>query len=131
MDKRQAGFARIHAVETQHKRIAEAKLAGLRRQAEALAVAQRDTVAALNADGPLHGLFVNSMARNLRRLGAELAAVTERWAAEEERLLLHARRAKVAARAAAAAAAEHRRARERVHLAEIIESALARDASLP
>ena len=89
-------------------------------------------IAALNAEQPLHGLFVANMARHLRALDERLDALRraeERQAAELGRQTMQLKQAE---RMQRDAARQESRAREWKDLSEVIEATLARDdASLP
>jgi hypothetical protein len=132
VQKRLQTLTRIVEVKEHQRRSAEWRLARLRRQKQTVLEDQESVIAALNADQPLHGLFVENMARHLRVLDERLEALRraeERLVAELERQTIQLKQAE---RMQTEAARQESRAREWKELSEVIEAALARDAaSLP
>ncbi|WP_043539019.1 hypothetical protein [Salinarimonas rosea] len=122
---RHAALVRIRALQETKRKLEEWKLADFTRRARAVADAEARTIAALNADGPLKGLFVESGARRLESLARQrrsLEAATER---QGEAVRAEARREKVAGileQEAARRVEEERRRREDL---AILESFLA------
>ncbi len=89
-------------------------------------------MAALNADQPLHGLFMETFARHLRRLSKRIAELHREMAAELSRLKAESGQLKRAERMLADVRQTQARAAEARELMEIVEAASARDAaSLP
>ena len=69
MNRRLAKISRIVAVQKQIHRLAEWQLIDLQRQEAELQERARLLIESLNGDTPLHGLFVESTAKRLRRVG--------------------------------------------------------------
>ncbi|WP_372424695.1 hypothetical protein [Salinarimonas chemoclinalis] len=93
---RHAALVRIRALQETKRKLEEWKLADFTRRARAVSDAEAQTIAALNADGPLKGLFVESGARRLESLARQrrsLEAATER---QGEAMRVEARREKAA-----------------------------------
>jgi hypothetical protein len=67
-ERRLKKIERILAIQQKMHRLAEWQLAALDRERQAVAENQERLVGALNADGPLHGVFVEAMARRLAAL---------------------------------------------------------------
>jgi hypothetical protein len=118
-------------VKVHQKRAAEWRLARLRREEHALVEEQSSVIAALNADQPLHGLFVDTMARHLRVISEKLETVRKSLAVRSAELEKETIQLKQAERLLEDADRVHSRATEQKELSEIIESALNRGASLP
>ncbi len=129
---RLAKVERVLAVQRQLNRLAEWNLAALDRKRGAVASSRESLVRALGRDDPLHGLFVEAMARRLTALARESDALDRARAAVSRRLAEEALRMKRTERATA----RLRRACERVlgkqAFAELLDR-LGRpdDASLP
>ena len=132
MRKRLQTLTRIVEVKEHQRRSAEWRLARIRKQQQIELENQLSVIAALNAEQPLHGLFVANMARHLRALDERLDALRraeERQAAELGRQTMQLKQAE---RMQRDAARQESRAREWKDLSEVIEATLARDdASLP
>ena len=129
--KRLESLRRILAVQSQLKRRAEWKLADLESKGQEIDKSQQEVIAALNADHNLHGLFVETMSRNLAALAKRSDAV--RAAAEVERQELRERSGMVrqAERRARIVDQENRRVRERTRLEDIIDELARPDRASP
>jgi hypothetical protein len=68
MTKRLNAMKRIQRVREQLKRIEESKLARLNREEADLEAKRQSILRSLNDDPSLHGLFVDDMAKRLRRV---------------------------------------------------------------
>jgi hypothetical protein len=68
MSKRLDAMKRIQRVRHQLKRIEESKLGRLNREEAELEAKRQSIIHSLNDDPSLHGLFVDDMARRLRRV---------------------------------------------------------------
>ena len=130
MRKRLSTLWRLLAVEKQMKRIAEANLADLQRRTAALQDEQRELVAALNGEGPLHGLFVDAVARKLTRLAEEAERAEAERRVQAGRVLDRSLRVSRAERLVEKVARECRHELEKRDLADLLEQAAGR-ASLP
>ena len=131
MKRRLLSLGRVLSVEKQLHRVAEAKLAELIQREAALQAAQEDLFRALNAEQPLHGMFVGMMARQLRALSEDSRAVKEAREAQARLVLDRCGRVKRAERLAGSVEAQNRQTTEKRQLAELIEAAVNRPASLP
>jgi hypothetical protein len=74
-EQRLRKIERIRAVQEKMHQLAEAKLAALNREQTANAQDQESLVGAFNRDDPLHGAFVEAMARRLATLTREAAQI--------------------------------------------------------
>lgn len=125
-------LARIVEVKEHQRRAAEWRLARLRQEELAVQEDQRSVIAALNADQPLHGLFVETMARHLRAASEKLDALRRAIDLQAAELEDQTSQLKQAERLSRDSTRQHDRAVERKELSEMIDAALARgDASLP
>lgn len=132
MADRTKKVARILKVQQDMQKLADWRLAMLRREAGELAVAQEEIVAVFNDDDRLHGILIDPMARRLRQLAAEAHRVKVETAAQEHRVLAQTRKLKQTERLLERTAQEEERARERRELEALLDAVLAkRDASLP
>jgi 5,10-methylene-tetrahydrofolate dehydrogenase/methenyl tetrahydrofolate cyclohydrolase len=123
---------RIVEVKRQQCRATDWALARLKRDEQALLDEERAIVEALNADQPLHGLFMETMARHLRAVAGKLEAVRQEAAAEQLRQRTQKGQLRQAERMLAEAERQERRAAESKELTEIVEMTAARGAaSLP
>ncbi len=86
MNRRLKKIERVLAVQAQLHRLAEWKLAALDHKKAELASDEASLVGALNRDDPLHGLFVEAMARRLNALARETDRVNLARAAASRRL---------------------------------------------
>lgn len=130
---RQRTLARIHAVQAQKRRLEEWKLADFARRARAVEEAQAQTIAAMNAGSPLHGLFVEQTARRLESLARQRRSLEGAIARQGEAVRAEARREKAAAALLADADRKAEEERRRIADLEALEAFLARrdaDASL-
>ncbi|GGK33743.1 hypothetical protein [Salinarimonas ramus] len=122
---RHASLVRIHALQETKRKLEEWKLADFARRTRAVAQAQEETIAALNADTPLKGLFVESGAKRLESLARQrrqLEAASER---QEEAVRVEARREKAAGILKAEAARQVEDERRRKEDLDILEAFLA------
>ena len=87
---------RIRAVQKQRHRMEEWRQVRLAHEEKALREAQTRLLDALNADHPLHGLFLAGLGRRLGAMGRELEALTADQRRQAARTLEQARRLKVA-----------------------------------
>ena len=125
-------LARIVEVKEHQRRAAEWRLARLRQEELVIVEDQRSVIAALNADQPLHGLFVETMARHLRAASEKLDALRRAIDLQAAELEDQTSQLKQAERLSRDSTRQHDRAVERKELSEMIDAALARgDASLP
>jgi hypothetical protein len=132
MQNRAEKTRRVASVQAQIKRLEEWKLAELERRLAKSEEAQRETIAALNQDHPLHGLFIDVIARRLRTLTEEASRTRDIRDVQGRRLLACAGRSKSADRLAAAADRAEQRDIAKKELLELVETLAARrDASLP
>jgi len=125
-------LARIVEVKEHQRRAAEWRLARLRQEELAVQEDQRSVIATLNADQPLHGLFVETMARHLRAASEKLDALRRAIELQAAELEGRTSQLKQAERLSRDSTRQHDRAVERKELFEMIDASLARgDASLP
>lgn len=75
MKQRLKKIERIRAVQEKMHQLAEAKLAALDREQQENARDQETLVGAFNRDNPLHGAFVEAMARRLGALTREATRI--------------------------------------------------------
>lgn len=132
MRKRLNALCRVVEVKRQQVRLSEFALARLELDSRKLIEEQSAIMAALNAEQPLHGLFVETMARHLKALSGKIDALENAKAAERARLIAQKGQLKHAERLCTGAEREHARAEENKELTEIVEAVSARRAaSLP
>lgn len=131
MKKRLDGIRRIQAVQKKLRDLAEARLAELDRRASALTAARSELICALNEDQTLHGLFLDSMARRVRKLSTSIAHLETVREAQAKVLLEHNGKLKLAERMAGAVARDHKATIEKQDLAELIDRLKPARASLP
>ena len=132
MKKRLQTLARIVEVKEHQRRAAEWRLARLRKEELNVLEDQRSVIAALNADQPLHGLFVETMARHLRAASEKLDVVRKSIELRAAELETQTGQLKQAERLLRDAARQHNRSAEWKELADVIDASVARgDASLP
>ncbi|MEH3147173.1 MAG: hypothetical protein PGN34_17885 [Methylobacterium frigidaeris] len=81
--ERLARAGRLLKVQEQMRRGAEWELAATRGRAAEIREAEADLMTRLSAEGPLHGLFLDSAARRLRALARD-AAAAEALAQQQE-----------------------------------------------
>jgi hypothetical protein len=86
MDRRLKKMGRILKVRERLHQLEELRLANLDREHEELKHGQEVLVAALNQDEPLHGLFVEAMARRLNALARETDRVNRALDVQTRRL---------------------------------------------
>ena len=121
MKKRLDSMERILDVQRQLRRIAEAKLGELERREARLQATRHQLVDALNGDNPLHGLFVDAMARRVKSVSREINSLGRAKEAQSKRLLEQTGKMKRAERAAASLDREYQAALEKRDLAELID----------
>jgi hypothetical protein len=132
MKKRLQNLTRIVEVKEHQRRAAEWRLARLRQQELALVEDQRSVIGALNADQPLHGLFVETMARHLRVSSEKLEVIRRSITLRAAEVEAQSIQLKQAERLLRDAAREHDRAAEWKELQRVIDATMTRgDASLP
>lgn len=132
MKKRVQNLTRIVEVKGHQRRAAEWRLARLRQQELALLEDQASVISALNAEQPLHGLFVATMARHLRISSEKLEAVRRSIALRAAEVEAQTIQLKQAERLLRDAVRQHGRAVEWKELEHVIDATIARgDASLP
>lgn len=125
------GSARILAVQRQMRRIEEAKLADLQRRVIEIQQERVDLVAAMNDDGALQSLFIDTMALRLKSLAEQLVVAEARRNAQTLAVREEATKEKAAERLANTRAADERSAQTQKQLDEVLEQlAHPRDASL-
>lgn len=121
MQERARKARRVASVQAQIQKLEQWKLSELQRQLLAGEAAQRELIAALNADHPLYGLFIDAMASRLRTLAAETGRTREARDAHVQHLLACTGRLKTAERLATAADRAALRDRSRSELLDLIE----------
>jgi len=132
LKKRLETLARIVEVKEHQRRSAEWRLARLRQQEQLVVEDQRSVIAALNAEQPLHGLFVETMARHLRVASEKLDALRKAQDLQVAELERQTGQLKQAERMLRDVTRQDNRSAERRTLSDVIDAALARDdASLP
>ena len=132
MKKRLQNLTRIVEVKEHQRRAAEWRLARLRQQELALLEDQRSVIAALNAEQPLHGLFVEAMARHLRAASEKLEVLRRSMEIRAAEVAAQTSQLRQAERLLRDAARQHDRAAEWKELEHVIDATMARgDASLP
>ena len=129
MRKRSHGLERIAKVERARRSLAEWRLADLSRSAEKTGAMRRAVLESLNADAPLHGHFVDTMARHLARLDAAATDVAAAIDQETARFAEASRRLRQAERLRRAATRSEERDADRAALLDCLD--LSADASLP
>ena len=112
---------RILTIQEQLRRVAEVKLAALQKEEQELDTAQEEIVAALNRDGPLHGLFVTSMSKALGKLATRGDQVRDLKESQAEDLRKRTGIVRQAERRAREVDQAARREVERMRLVDIIE----------
>ena len=132
LKNRLAKLARIVEVKEHQRRSAEWRLGRLRREEAAMLEDQRSLIAALNEDQPLHGLFVETMAKHLGVLSQKLDALHQAQVRKTAELQAHTGQLRQADRMLVDVSRRQARADEWKELSEVIDAVLARDdASLP
>ena len=126
MRSRMEKISRMLAVQRQMHRLEEWKLALLQHREEELRDEERSLIASLNADDPLHGLFVQTIAKRLTSVGRECAVVGKARKTQSETLLTEARKLKHVERMGVAAATSAERSNEKRRLDEAIGDAMIR-----
>jgi hypothetical protein len=107
---------KLLAVQTKLREIAELRLKRLRDEEARLKQEQTETITALNDGGPLHGLFVEPMARRLQDLSGQLTSATGAIARELAATITETAKAKHLERLTADAELAHSRRQERKEL---------------
>jgi hypothetical protein len=132
LKKRLESIRRIVQLKEQQCLSVEWALARLEREEQDLLSEQDAMLAALNAEQPLHGLFVEAMAKHLRAIARRLDAVRERKDAKRAQLKLQKGQLRHSERIRSGVENTHERLLENKELMEIVEAAAARGrASLP
>jgi hypothetical protein len=119
-------IARIVAVQTQMHRLEEWKLVALKRREDELHDEERSLIGSLNAGEPLHGLFVDAMAKRLTAIGKRADAVTKAKKVQTEIVMSEARKLKQAERMEVAATTVAQREGEKRQLEDTIGDAVLR-----
>lgn len=132
MQIRRDRLRKLLAVQNKLREISELRLTRLWEEEVRLKQEQTGTIEALNDGGPLHGLFVEPMARRLRNLSGCLIDTSNAIVKELNIAVAESAKVKHLKRLAADAEVEHDRQQERKELLEIAESSLRKsNASLP
>ena len=132
LKNRLAKLARIVEVKEHQRRSADWRLGRLRQEEAAMLEDQRTLIAALNEDQPLHGLFVETMAKHLSALSQKLDTLRQAQVRQTAELQTHTGQLRQADRMLTDVSRRQARADEWKELSEVIDAALARDdASLP
>ena len=132
LKNRLAKLARIVEVKEHQRRSAEWRLGRLKREEAGVLQDQRTLIAALNEEQPLHGLFVETMARHLGVLSQKLDGLRQAQARQTAELQTQTGQLRQAERILDDTSRKQARADEWKELSEVIDAALARrDASLP
>jgi hypothetical protein len=114
------------AVQRQMQRMQEWRLALLQHRENELHDEERSLIASLNADDPLHGLFVHTIAKRLSSVGKETAVVDKAKKTQAEILLTETRKLKHVERMEAVASTSEGRAGEKRRLEDAIGEAMIR-----
>jgi uncharacterized coiled-coil protein SlyX len=112
---------RILAVEKQLRRIEDLKMYQLQRRLVQLEAEQVDIIEALNKDGALQGLFIDTMAKRLGALAEEANRVACERDEQARRVIARATEEKCAERLSERLDDQVRRLEQRKGLAELIE----------
>jgi hypothetical protein len=132
LKKRLESIRRIVQLKEQQCRSVEWSLARLEREEKELLAEQDAVLAALNAEQPLHGLFVETMAKHLRMIARRLDALRQREEAERAQLQLQKGQLRHSERLRSGVERAHLRWLENKELLEIVDAAAARGGtSLP
>jgi hypothetical protein len=132
MKKRLENLRRLVALKERQRQATEGKLARLDAEERAAAAEEAEIIAALNDTQPLHGLFVDVMARHLRVVAERRIAIRQAKAEETARLQNETRQLRHSEKVHDELARRHDRMMEEKALAELIDAAASRDAaSLP
>jgi hypothetical protein len=124
--------ARLVKVQARLHDLAESRLAKLVREGAELRKAEEELLGTMNADGVLHGLFVDVLARRLKSLAKEAERNGAEQVAQQAKVLEEAMRLKRTERLAEEAAREQRLTDERKSFQALLDAvAVKRDASLP
>jgi hypothetical protein len=123
---------RILSVQRQLQRQEERKLADLQRREAAARTEQEEIIRSLNEKEVLHGLFVFAMAKRMRSLDEQVAALEREKQGTVRRLMEQARKRKRAETLFESVNDAWRREADKRELLEVIERAAGKpDASLP
>jgi len=109
-------------VQKKLREIAELRLKRLRDEERRLKLEQTETIAALNGAGPLHGLFVEPMARRLQDLSSRLTVTANAVARELKATIAETARVKYLERLTAETELAYDRQRARQEIVEIAET---------
>jgi hypothetical protein len=132
MQRQRDRLRKLLAVQTKLREIAELRLKRLRDEEARLKQEQSETIQALNGGGPLHGLFVEPMARRLQDLSGRLSSATGAIARELTVTITETAKARHLERLNADAEMAHNRHLERKELLDVAETSLRKNsASLP
>jgi hypothetical protein len=130
MKDRARAARRMLQVQKQLHRLEELKYALIQQRLARTEQEQLELSQALSEDGALHSLFIDMSARRLTALRQEAGRLAAEREEHARSLLAHAGRLRNAERLAAELELELRRDGERAELEEVLEVALASDASL-
>lgn len=132
MKKRVKRARRLLEVLSQLQRLEEQKKLELQRQQRELETTQEEIIDALNEDDALHGLFIDTTARRLKRLSQEARRVEAERDKQSLTLLDRAAKVKTAERLHERLDYRAARGRKEEELRDIIERYVGRtNASLP
>jgi len=124
-----AKIARIFTVQKQMHRLAEWQLIELQRQEEELHEQARQLVLSLDGDGPLHGLFVDQMAKRLQSVDVATGAVGKAKETQTAHVVSELRKLRHLECLQEETARDATRHREKTLLDEVIDSAMVRRAN--
>jgi hypothetical protein len=132
MEKRVKRARRLLDVLSQLQRLEEQRKIELQRKQRDLETSQEEIIKALNNDDALHGLFIDTTARLLKRLSQEARRVEEARDKQSLKLLERAAKVKTAERLHERLDYRAARVRKEEELRDIIERYVGRtSASLP
>lgn len=124
MQQRRDRLRKLLSVQGKLRELAELRLKRLRDEEARLKLEQSETLAALNGEGPLHGLFVEPMARRLQTLSGRLAGTVKAITTELNGTIAAVARVKHLERLTAQAELGHARQQERKGLMEVAETSM-------
>ncbi len=122
MKQRLENLRRLVAIKEQQRQSAQWRLARLEVDERAALADEDAIIAALNAEQPLHGLFVGMMARHLRAVSERVGVIRSAKEAETLRLQKETGQLRHSERLLGAAERRHDRIVEGKELTELIEA---------
>jgi hypothetical protein len=128
MKSRAEKIARMVSVQRHMRRLEEWKLIQLQRREDDLHDEERSLIGSLNAEEPLHGLFVEAMARRLSSIGKETAVVGVAKGVQTNTVLAESRKLKHVERMETVATTMDERNGEKRRLENVIGEAAIRAA---